>query len=245
MTGRERGVLALLVTMLTAVGGSGCFDESEERAFASPAHADSAAMSVDSSEQARRRALEPGALGTVNAAPVSGWTGPGGEPFEVAIRTRDPLSAQARRFGTITLRVSLRARAPDLGQYPCTSCHLGRRMTLVDTRIADAHENVRPIHPGQTGATCATCHAPDNVELLALRSGERATLDHTYRLCAQCHFAQAESWAGGAHGKRLDGWQGRRVVMGCADCHDPHAPALEPRIPFRAPRIQRTGGREP
>ena len=117
-------------------------------------------------------------------------------------------------------------------------------MVLTDERVADAHENIKPVHPAQAGAVCSTCHAPDNVELLTLKSGDRATLDHAYRLCAQCHFSQAEAWAGGAHGKRLDGWQGRRVVMGCADCHDPHKPAFEPRIPFRAPQIERIRGHE-
>lgn len=190
-------------------------------------------------------ALAPGALTMLPAAPVTGWKGPGERPFEVTLRTADPVSALARRFGTITLRTSLRARTPDLGQYPCTSCHLGRRMVLADERVADAHQNIKPIHPAQTGAACATCHAPDNVELLALKSGERATLDHAYRLCAQCHFSQADAWAGGGHGKRLDGWQGRRVVMGCGDCHDPHKPTLEPRIPFRAPQLQRPRGDAP
>jgi hypothetical protein len=190
-------------------------------------------------------ALAPDALTMLPAVPVTGWKGPGERPFEVTLRTADPVSALARRFGTITLRTSLRARTPDLGQYPCTSCHLGRRMVLADERVADAHQNIKPIHPAQTGAACSTCHAPDNVELLALKSGERATLDHAYRLCAQCHFSQAEAWAGGGHGKRLDGWQGRRVVMGCGDCHDPHKPTLEPRIPFRAPQLQRPRGDAP
>ena len=189
--------------------------------------------------------IQPGALPTVAAVPVVGWTGPGGKPFEVEIRTGDPVSANARRFGTVTLQNAARERSPNVGQYPCTSCHLGRAMVLRDERIPDAHRNIQPLHPAQTGATCATCHAPDNVELLALRSGDRATLDHAYRVCAQCHFRQAESWAGGAHGKRLDGWQGRRVVMGCADCHDPHRPALEPRIPFRAPTLERPPWRRP
>jgi hypothetical protein len=189
--------------------------------------------------------IQPGELRTVATAPVLNFTGPGGKPFEVQIRTEDPSSANARRFGTITLRNSARVRSPALGQYPCTSCHLGRGMVLRDARITDAHQDIRPDHPKQTGATCATCHAPDNVELLALKNGERATLDHAYRVCAQCHFAQAEAWAGGGHGKRLDGWQGRRVVMGCADCHNPHHPALEPRIPFRAPQLQRPPFRRP
>ncbi len=111
---------------------------------------------------------------------------------------------------------------------------------MAEKRIGDAHQNIQPVHPKQTGAVCSTCHAADNVELLALESGERATLDESYRLCAQCHFAQVDAWAGGAHGKRLDGWQGRRVVMACTDCHDPHQPAVQSRIPFRAPQIERT-----
>jgi hypothetical protein len=181
--------------------------------------------------------IEPGALAAVVAERVEGWSGPGNLPFEVLIRTDGPGSATTRPFGTISRRNSARERT--LGQYPCTSCHLGRAMVLRDERIADAHQDIAPVHPAQTGAACATCHAPDNVELLALKSGARVTLDHTYRLCAQCHFEQARSWAGGAHGKRLDGWQGRRVVMGCADCHDPHRPAIGTRIPFRAPQLER------
>jgi hypothetical protein len=206
-----------------------------------PVH-DTARANPDSAVIAANLRLEPGALGSAAAAPVDLWKGPGDRPFEVTIRTGDPASNIARRFGTITMRTALRERAADLGQYPCTSCHLGRRMVLADNRVADAHQNITVSHPVQTGGACSTCHSPDNVELLALRSGEQATLDHTYRLCAQCHFSQAESWAAGAHGKRLDGWQGRRVVMGCADCHDPHKPALEPRIPFRAPRLERPRG---
>ena len=186
--------------------------------------------------------LAPGALGFLAAEPVIGWKGPGDLPFEVTLRTADPITALARRFGTVTMRTSLRARAPDLGQYPCTSCHLGRAIALADERRADAHRNINPVHPSQTGATCSTCHSPTDVEQLTLKSGERATLDHAYRLCAQCHFSQANAWAGGAHGKRLDAWQGRRIVMGCADCHDPHKPALEARIPFRAPHLKRSGG---
>jgi hypothetical protein len=123
------------------------------------------------------RLSQPGMLRTVEATPVVGWTGPGGEPFEVAIRTADPTS-NMRSFGSITLRNSARTRLPDLGQYPCTSCHLGRSMLLRDERIADAHQNIQPLHPAQTGATCSTCHAADNVERLALRSGDRASLDH-------------------------------------------------------------------
>ena len=55
-------------------------------------------------DTAGKSLLEPGALATAAAAPVTNWTGPGGKPFEVTIRTADPVTALARKFGTITLR---------------------------------------------------------------------------------------------------------------------------------------------
>lgn len=251
MIRRRAFTIALCAAM--AFTSSACGDrdrvETDDRAELGAPHGepvpDTARAKMDSVVAITNTTLEPGTLGSVSAAPVDLWKGPGEQPFEVTLRTADPTSALARRFGTVTRGTSLRARAPDLGQYPCTSCHLGRRMILADDRVADAHRNIEAVHPVQTGGACSTCHAPDNVEQLALKSGERATLDHAYRLCAQCHFSQAEAWAGGGHGKRLDGWQGRRVLMGCADCHDPHKPGLEPRNPFRAPRIERTRGRVP
>lgn len=213
----------------------GCHDRDSARVADKP-------LPIHPQDTAGKSTLEPGALATVATAPVTNWKGPGGKPFEVTVRTVDPVSSTSRKFGTITLRTALRARAPDIGQFPCTSCHLGRAIVIADERVKDAHQNIKPVHPKQIGALCSTCHAADNVELLTLKSGERATLDHTYRLCAQCHFSQVEEWAGGAHGKRLDGWQGRRVVLGCADCHDPHKPAIEKRVPFRAPRLERPRG---
>jgi hypothetical protein len=200
---------------------------------------------VDSATAARNATLEPGMLGAVQATPVTRWSGPGKRPFEVALRSAAPESGPARQFGVLALPIALRNRAASLGQYPCTSCHSGARVTLTGQRIRDAHQNIQPVHPSQTGATCSTCHAAEDVEKLALANGQRATLDEGYRLCGQCHFRQLEDWAGGAHGKRLDGWQGRRVVMACADCHDPHNPGVPTRIPFRAPQLERTSGYGP
>lgn len=252
MTSRARTAGALL---LAAIAAGACGPRDAATTARSRSNPSEHAAGVDTSARARpdtgraradtTRARQPGELATVRAAPVEGWVGPDERPFEVTLRTREPASVLARRFGVITLATSLRSRTPDVGQYPCTSCHLGRRIVMSDERVTDAHQNIQPLHPKQTGAACATCHSSDDVELLSLKSGERATLDHAYRLCAQCHFEQAEAWAGGGHGKRLDGWQGRRVVMGCADCHDPHRPALVPRIPFRAPSLTRPRSQEP
>jgi hypothetical protein len=234
-TGRPMLQPLLAAGLLGACAGAG----SPEAGDHLPGEPGAAAATI-----ARNDSLEPGTLGSVRAIPVVGWSGPGGRPFEVALRTRDRESGHARRFGTITLRTTLRGSTPDLVQYPCTSCHLGRTVAMQDTRIGDAHQNIQPLHPALLGAVCSTCHSPSAVDMLTLRTGDRVDMDQGYRLCAQCHFGQAEAWASGAHGKRMDGWQGRRVVMGCSDCHDPHRPAPLPRIPFRAPTIQREGGHD-
>ncbi|HSJ23117.1 MAG TPA: hypothetical protein VK929_00435 [Longimicrobiales bacterium] len=188
--------------------------------------------------------LEPGQLRSLRTAVVHGRTGPDGAPFDVTLRTPGD-AGHARRFGTHTIDIALRSGDVGVIQYPCTACHLGRALDLQEERMAGAHADLQVTHPRETGAACRTCHSADNVELLALRSGEQTTLDHAYRICAQCHFSQADAWAAGIHGKRLDGWQGRRVVMGCTDCHDPHAPALHVRLPFRPPALPSTGRRQP
>ena len=200
---------------------------------------------MDSADAVVSSRREPGQLATVAAAPVQGWKGPGDRPFELALRSAAPQAGHARAFGAITKPIALRNRAANLSQYPCTSCHQGRRVMMAKDRIKDAHRDIQPEHPEQAGATCGTCHSSDDVEVLTLRGGGHTTLDEGYRLCAQCHFDQAETWAGGAHGKRLDGWEGRRVVMACADCHDPHRPAIPSRTPFRAPQLEKTRGYRP
>lgn len=230
---------AMLVCIVAAVSWSCTRSETDDAAPAAQVR-DTPSLSKERALQAASdAALQPGMLQMVAGAPVEGRTGPGGRSFEVARRTPDPPLGYARQFGTLTLGIALRTRTPDLVQYPCTSCHMGARLALSARRVPDAHQNIQPVHPAETGATCGTCHAAANVELLTLHNGERTTMDHAYRLCAQCHVAQVTAWAGGAHGKRLDGWQGRRVIMGCAACHDPHQPALQPRTPFRAPVIGR------
>jgi hypothetical protein len=222
---------------------SGCHEPEMTKGEEPPRNA--VAVPIDSATAARNASLEPGVLATVQAVPVQRWKGPGDRPFEVARRSAAPEAGHSRQFGTISLPIALRNRTAAISQYPCTSCHLGRKVVMANKRIGDAHNNIKPVHPDQTGAVCSTCHSADDVALLTLKSGERATLDESYRLCAQCHFPEAKAWAGGAHGKRLDGWEGRRVVMACADCHDPHKPGVEVRIPFRAPQLERTRSKVP
>lgn len=190
----------------------------------------------------------PSALAAVAVEPVQGrWTGPGGRDFYVAVRSRDAGGYLYRPFGREAFYLGLRLSRTDRGHEPCASCHEGQG--LVAGRDAGdeeaVHQNVQVVHPEEAGARCLTCHAADDVGRLRLEAGGTASIDHAYRLCAQCHFQQVDSWAYGAHGKRLVGWRGRRVVMTCSDCHDPHRPATETRPPMAGvslPGELRAGG---
>jgi hypothetical protein len=177
----------------------------------------------------------PSALQVVSMEPVEGgWTGPGGVAFYVATRSRHEGEYRHRQFGQAVFDLTLRLDESGITQEPCASCHEGQRPVAgrAGTDGESVHQNVQPVHPAQTGAQCLTCHAASDPGRLRLERGGTVSIDHAYRLCAQCHFRQVESWAHGAHGKRLVGWRGRRVVMGCADCHDPHRPATEVRSPL-------------
>lgn len=156
---------------------------------------------------------------TEPSALTQGYLGPKGRYFEVALR-------------------SVR-----LESFPCSSCHDGSESS--DGGSRGAHFDVKPTHPKEAGQRCSSCHSPRDVARLVLRSGETAGLDHAYRLCGECHFAQAEAWAGGGHGKRLATWEGRRVVLNCTGCHDPHRPTFPRRLPRPGPTVSRGGSRSP
>ena len=181
----------------------------------------------------------PPLLAGVDADTVRGWTGPGGKPFEVTRRTGAD-GHSYRKFGTRTLPLPLRTSAREITQYPCSACHQGGRLT--STQESARHNDIDAVHPSATRGACSTCHAAGAVDRLALPLGALATLDQPYRLCAQCHSGQVAAWAAGMHGKRMDGWGGRRVIMNCTDCHDPHTPRTEARIPFPGARLPTTPG---
>lgn len=160
----------------------------------------------------------PRQLAGMAVVSVDDVTGPGGRPFAAAART------------------------PHIGQYPCGACH---EQPVTDPGAA-APVSLRWTHldvglEHAAALRCATCHRYDDLGTLRLIEGEPVDFDHSYRVCAQCHAPQARDWAGGAHGKRLGGWRGERVVQNCTGCHDPHAPAFPERMPLGFPRVPRTG----
>ena len=133
------------------------------------------------------------------------------------------------------------ARANNLTQFPCTRCHEEPFAESLPPEIQrrTMHLDIVSNHaPGEI-MNCITCHNPDDMDTLRLGNADPVAMDHAYRLCSVCHFEQARDWAGGAHGKRLAGWLGKRVIMNCASCHDPHEPQFDIRWPAATPRIPR------
>lgn len=222
-------VLAAFMAVTWSLARPGAGVQSDVEALPPPAPGARAPASYETEDTL------PSALQGVAVEPVQGgWTGPGGGLFHVVVRSRSETAYRYRQIGRRTFDLGLRLGDAEVAQDPCASCHRGQG--AVDrSRVgsgADVHQNIQPVHPRQTGARCLTCHAAEDVGRLRLEVGETVSLDHAYRLCAQCHVRQVESWAHGAHGKRLVGWRGRRVVMTCADCHDPHRPATQQRTPM-------------
>ena len=157
-------------------------------------------------------ATERNQLKTTAYLPVEGIQGPGGQLFSVA-----------RRINKI-------------GQYPCTACH---EIPLAQPSPSDLssrwmHTDIQLHHA--VSMTCQTCHNYDQMNTLQSPDSQAPlSFDHSYNQCGQCHFQQLRDWRGGAHGKRLAGWQGKRVVQNCSGCHDPHAPTFVQRTPMLFP----------
>ena len=122
-------------------------------------------------------------------------------------------------------------RKDKMERFKCSQCHNNTKVTIAKAAEI-AHGDIFLDHGGQENPlACLTCHKEDERDFLVTERGLKVDMDHSYQMCSQCHFRQNKDWVGGAHGKRVSYWAGKRVVKNCVSCHDPHSPLFKKRWP--------------
>jgi formate-dependent nitrite reductase cytochrome c552 subunit len=128
-------------------------------------------------------------------------------------------------------RLWTETRKEKIERFKCSQCHNNKPVTIAQA-AKTAHGTIILKHGDkEKQLSCFTCHSREDRDLLTTEAGELVDMDHSYELCGQCHFRQKKDWVGGAHGKRVGYWAGKRVVKSCTACHNPHAPRFEKRWP--------------
>jgi hypothetical protein len=122
-------------------------------------------------------------------------------------------------------------RKDKMERFQCSSCHIGEGMPVNEAKEA-AHGDIILQH-GTVKDTdaCDTCHHLTDRDYLLTQNAMKVDFNHSYQLCGNCHFRQKKDWIGGAHGKRVQNWAGKRVVQNCTSCHNPHSPLFAKRWP--------------
>ncbi len=127
---------------------------------------------------------------------------------------------------------------PETERKDCARCHKSGEEPYRDESLPpgqDAHWDIAIHHAGDM--ECFSCHKKEDPSKLVSVLDKEARLETAYLHCGSCHKDQFQSWLGGAHGKRVTGWIGVRIIKNCTDCHDPHAPARETTLPVAQPTI--------
>ena len=116
-------------------------------------------------------------------------------------------------------------------KYECTNCHSATLDELKATSTSFPHADIKLFHADFNTMNCLTCHNQENFDYLRSTTDKKIDFDSSYKLCSQCHSSQFKDWKGGAHGKRIGGWVPPRVSKTCVECHNPHSPSFESKIP--------------
>lgn len=120
--------------------------------------------------------------------------------------------------------------------YPCTTCHQALVPNPKPRKLQSPHPAA--LDHGDGRMWCLDCHTLKNRDVLHTIRGEPVDFNQSHLVCGQCHADRHRDWAFGGHGKRVENWQGERVLYNCTHCHDPHSPHVKPREPSPPPPIR-------
>lgn len=121
-------------------------------------------------------------------------------------------------------------------RHDCSRCHDEGDTDPEPRPLKTRH--IREINHGGNRFWCLTCHDSNNMDFLRTSREEKIGFDKSYLICGSCHAKRQKDWYFGAHGKRVSGWQGERVILACTQCHNPHSPAREARKPMKPPPVR-------
>lgn len=144
------------------------------------------------------------------------------------------------------------------GVFPCSKCHeptkdeaeieeLKESYQELPARDEVSPEDIDPdlplhvqsvrtvLHHGPPERWCFDCHNPADRDTLRLANGKPVKFTESYLLCAQCHGTIFRDWKAGVHGRRSGFWNGKKRLLLCAHCHDPHSPRFKPLKPLPPP----------
>ncbi len=140
------------------------------------------------------------------------------------------------------------------GLFPCQACHrkdsrgvssqvdqgksfLGKFLRAPDPRpriLVRMHRDINLQHADWQW--CLNCHNTDERNYLRLINGDTIPFEKSYRLCGQCHGLIYRDWKRGIHGRRVGQWDGKKLYLLCAHCHDPHSPKFRKLMSQDPPR---------
>jgi len=146
------------------------------------------------------------------------------------------------------------------GLYPCQACHrndirginsqlekgksfLGQYIHLPNPRpriLVRMHRDISLKHA--KWMWCLNCHNLEKRNFLKLITGDAVSFEQSYRLCGECHGTIYSDWKIGIHGRRVGQWNGKKLYLLCAHCHDPHQPKFR-KLPAKDPPKKPSYGR--
>jgi hypothetical protein len=133
----------------------------------------------------------------------------------------------------------------DPSDYDCYFCHEEDKPPALtfDTNniiiLPEEHSDLVMRHGRRNrNDNCYNCHDRQLLTKLKTRDGQQLELHESTQLCASCHGPTHRDWELGVHGRRTGYWNqelGGMARLGCASCHDPHAPEFPSLEPAPAP----------
>ena len=137
------------------------------------------------------------------------------------------------------------AAKEDLSDFDCYACHDKKTPPPVHFDenhkiiIPKEHSNIKMGHgTHDRNNLCYNCHNESNLLTVQVRDGRELKLSDSTPLCGSCHGPTYRDWEAGAHGRTNGYWNralGGTQRLACANCHDPHAPRIPPRVPAPGP----------